>query len=226
MRTCNSPFYGLPRRVKTLSRAVALLGFKAVRNLVLVHSLPWRRTSTAAFAEQLVWTHSTSVALASRIICDQTKVGDPEEALLGGLMHDAGRLALNLILPEEYSVVMREIYNREGRSVDLEQAALGLDHTMAGEMVLRKWSFPDELVRIAADHHKPPADLDPLTQVIQAADEVAWIMGLGVCEMADSITQIPPGLAHLGYELEELAALEDVVANAVEQAQEVFGSGA
>ena len=78
LSTCNSPYYGLPQRVKTLSRAVALLGFKSVRNLVLVHSLPWKRSSTPTFADEAIFAHAGATAMAARVIAGMVGRADPE----------------------------------------------------------------------------------------------------------------------------------------------------
>lgn len=221
--TCNSAYYGLPQRVKTLSRAVALLGIKSVRNLVLVHSLPWKRAGSPGFAEQMIWVHAAATAMTARVIAAQSGHCDPEEALLGGLMHDVGKLALNAFVPEEFEPVMRAVYNREGDSVAIEREALGVDHTLVGKLVLEKWSFPGELIRVAGRHHNPPEELNPLTLVVRAADEVAWTMGQGVMESPEPPTEITPALGHLGYGLEELERLEERVSETIEQGKDVFG---
>jgi putative nucleotidyltransferase with HDIG domain len=221
--TCNSAFYGLPQRVKTLSQAVALLGFKAVRNLVLVQSLPWKRAEQKSFADEAIWVHGAAVATTSRVLAGQTGRCDPEEALLAGLMHDTGRLALNQLLKEKFEPVMNAIYNREEDSITVERELVGIDHTVFGEKVLEKWSFPDEMVRVARDHHQPAGQLDGLTLIVRAADELAWLMGKGVREPEQPPTEVPPALSILGVSLGDLDALEERVAAALEQARDLFG---
>ncbi len=221
--TCNSAFYGLPQRVKTLSQAVALLGFKAVRNLVLVQLMPWKRAGQKSFADEAIWVHSAAVATTSRVLSGQTGRCDPEEALLAGLMHDTGRLALNQLLKEKFEPVMNAIYNREEDSITVERELVGIDHTVFGEKVLEKWSFPDEVVRVARDHHQPAEQLDGLTLIVRAADELAWLMGKGVREPEQPPTEVPPALSILGVSLGDLDALEERVAVALEQARDLFG---
>lgn len=222
LSTCNSAYYGLPQRVKTLSRAVSLLGFKSVRNLVLVHSLPWKRSTTPSFADQAIFAHAGASAMAARVIASLTGRVDPEEALLGGLLHDTGRLALNLAAHEEYEPVMHAIYNLEGESVELERRALGLDHTQAGDQILRKWTFPEDLVRVARTHHDPPAGLGPNVLVVRAADELSRITGQGVRALAEPVTEVPPALALLGFKQGDLESLEQRVAQAIEQGKDIF----
>jgi HD-like signal output (HDOD) protein len=223
LSTCNSAYYGLPQRVKTLSRAVGLLGFKTVRNLVLVHSMPWKRSGTPSFADKTIWDHAGGAAVAARVIASIVGGYDPEEALLGGLMHDAGRLALNLIMPEKYEVVLLAVYNREGDSILLEQQHLGFDHAIAGELVLRKWDFPDNLVGIARNHHEPISQLDLPTLIVKAADEMCWILGQGVKAPDEPLATVSPALAKLGFSLAQVEELEERVNVGIEQSRDIFG---
>ena len=223
LRTCNSAYYGIPHQVKSVSRAVALLGFKAVRNLVVIHSIPRQRAGNATYAESAIWTHSAGGAIVARMLAAEKREGDPEEAMLGGLIHDAGRLVLNLMMPEHYEPVMRSIYNREGRSSDIENARLGFDHTLVGELVLEKWNFPAELVHAIRHHHDAPEGLDTLTLVVRAADEMLWAMGIGVREAAAPQTEVPPALSRLGYTMDSLPGLEERVRGAIQTGTEFFG---
>lgn len=222
MRTCNSAYYGIPQRVSSLSRAIALLGFKSVRNLVVIHSLPRRRGGVPTFAETQIWMHSCSGAIGARMLAGLTGRCDPEEAMLGGLIHDTGRLVLNLMLPERYEPVMRAIYNREGTSLEIEKRQISLDHTLVGEAVLRKWNFPDELVHAVRHHHDDPASLNDLTLLVAAADDLLWLMGLGVQEPREPATQVPPALAQLGFGLDDLAGLEERMRGALEAGRDLF----
>jgi putative nucleotidyltransferase with HDIG domain len=223
LRTCNSAYYGIPQRVSSLSRAIALLGFKSVRNLVVIHSLPRRSGGTPTFAETAIWTHSGAGALAARGLAEVTGRCDPEEAMLGGLIHDSGRLVLNLMVPERYAPVMKAIYNRTGRSLDIERREIGLVHTVVGEAVLRKWNFPDALVHAVEHHHDDPATLDALTLIVSAADELLWLLGLGVMEPREPATEMPPALAHLGFRLADLPGLEERTKAVVEAGRDIFG---
>ena len=93
LTTCNSPYYGLRQKVKTLSRAVGLLGFKAVRNLVLVHSLPWNRSAQPLFTEQIIRIHRAGEQL-----------GEPDLGPEGvRLVGEDGDGALRVPLPDVVS---------------------------------------------------------------------------------------------------------------------------
>ncbi len=223
LRACNSAYYGIPQPVRSISGAVALLGFKTVRNLVVLHSLPRGRAGTPGFAETTIWTHSAAAALTARLLANHGGEVDPEEAMLAGLIHDMGRLVLNLLMPDHYAPVMHAIYNREGTSIELERRALGTDHAAVGEIVLRHWRFPEDLVQSVARHHDDPETLDALTLRVRAADEILWALGIGVRAASDPLTEMPPALRRLGHTLEEWDPLEARVVAAIEAGQEFFG---
>ena len=224
LSACHSASYGIPRRIDSLSRAAALLGFKAVRNLVVLHSIPRRRSGTATYAEAAIWTHAAAGAVVARLLASEKRICDPEEAMLGGLVHDAGRLVLNLLMPERYEPVMRSIYNRDGDSIAIERRALGCDHTLVGRLVLRAWDFPEQLIEAVATHHDDPAALEGLPLLVRAADEQLWRMGFGVREAPVPDGGVPPALAKLGYAWEDLPAQEERVRAAVAAGTEFFGA--
>ena len=143
--------------------------------------------------------------------------------MLAGLIHDSGRLVLNLLMPERYEPIMRAIYNREGESTAIELSALGFDHALAGRLVLQRWNFPEELSRAVEMHHGEVSQMEPLTLIVRAADELLWLLGCGVREATEPLQEAPAALSRLGYGLSDLAGLEERVRAAVESASESFG---
>ena len=67
LRLVNSAFYGLPGKVDTLSRAIPLLGFSTVRNLVMCVSIFDIATITE-FDMKLFWRHSFATSVVARAI--------------------------------------------------------------------------------------------------------------------------------------------------------------
>ncbi|MHC4609808.1 MAG: HDOD domain-containing protein [Planctomycetota bacterium] len=106
---------GVSREVTTLSRAVVLLGFAAVRNAVL--SIQIYETFAASqpgsapgFDRSGFWKHSLAVACAAQSIArrGEGKV-PPDEAFVCGLLHDLGKAALEACLPKAYARVVRDL---------------------------------------------------------------------------------------------------------------------
>ncbi|MBU1701700.1 MAG: HDOD domain-containing protein [Candidatus Eisenbacteria bacterium] len=221
LATCNSPFFGLRNQVRTLSQAVVLLGVTAVRNLILLHSLPVHGRSKPSFEETSMWMHSMGAALAARHLAQRSKQADPEEAFLAGLLHDVGRLILSLTMGERYLTVFRSIYNKEGASIVLEQDAFGFNHAEVGELITRRWEFPEDLAGAVGRHHDDVSALSGLTLVVRAADEVTHWMGIG-SRPTEQNEEVGAGTEALGLTPEELESARERIQLSLEQEMAVF----
>ena len=93
LKVVNSAFYGLPGQVGSINRAIVLLGLNAVKNIAIAASLAklFRGGEVNAhFSARRLWTHSAATATAAKMIADRIRLGMPDEAFLGGLIHDIG----------------------------------------------------------------------------------------------------------------------------------------
>ena len=73
LRTVNSALYGLPQKVTSIDRALLLLGYKAVRSLVLSLSLPAIQKQTQASGKiRDYWKLSVAGAIVAREIAVKT----------------------------------------------------------------------------------------------------------------------------------------------------------
>jgi putative nucleotidyltransferase with HDIG domain len=159
LRVANSAFYGLSSQVNTVSRAVAVIGSKRVRDLVLATStisafegIPNKLVSMENF-----WRHSLYCGTAAQILAEQRRIHDPETMFIAGLLHDIGQLVIFRKLPKEAKQVL--MLSLEGPD-DLElhkaeQQVLGFDHAQLGGALLRQWHFPESLIECAEFHHAP-----------------------------------------------------------------------
>ena len=182
---------GAPHEAMTVAKAVALLGFNTVRNLVLsvqvYESLAPDGDGCAASATRAeLWKHALAVActaeqLARRV--GRTRAGG--EAFVCGLLHDVGKIALDASLPKSYARVIDRVDRRRECICDVERAVLGLDHTVAGRRLLARWQLPDTIVDCAWLHHQahdslPSSVTDPaLVQIVHLADNLVRRQRIG-----------------------------------------------
>ena len=95
--------------MSSISEAIALLGYKSVSNIVLaatVYSVMDKGLSGYALDRGELWRHSLTVAYASRYIAQVTKKVSPEEAYVGGLLHDVGKVVLNDYVRFGYGIIV------------------------------------------------------------------------------------------------------------------------
>ncbi|MFQ5805588.1 MAG: HDOD domain-containing protein, partial [Phycisphaerae bacterium] len=161
LSVANSPAMGAGGKVATLDRAVVLLGFLAVRSIALaVKVFEWlgadkpsrgeRRFERAEF-----WKHSLGVACAARRLATrqpQLQI-DPEEAFVAGLLHDLGKVALDAVFPKAYERIAARAEETRADIADCERAVLGVDHTVAGRHLAKRWGLPRFLQDVVWLHH-------------------------------------------------------------------------
>src|SRR2546423_3871493 len=80
LRAVNSPFYGIPQKVSTVSQAVVLLGLHAVKALVLGFTLlNSMKSKKGGFDHLAFWRRSMYAAAAARIIASKAIMGRQED---------------------------------------------------------------------------------------------------------------------------------------------------
>ncbi|KAF0193257.1 MAG: metal-dependent hydrolase HDOD [Gammaproteobacteria bacterium] len=149
LQVANAALYRSRTRVDSIQGAIARLGLKMVRNLVctlVMEQLYKVRTSEKIRQMQIsIWRHSVSVAALSSVLAARFTSLGKDEAMLGGLVHDIGKLpilARAATIPEL------------GNDDELLQAVLDDMHGEVGKLVLETWHFPESLVRCVARHEQ------------------------------------------------------------------------
>ncbi len=185
LKVVNSVFYGLPRQVSTIDRAVVVLGRNAVRNVTIAASMAsvfnstGRMTSTV-FDLKSLWVHSSASAVAARMISNELRRGDPDELFLAGLTHDIGIMAemywsyeLLFGCVEQLEVSDAGVPQRD--LMALETTAFGFDHQRIGKEACHHWNFPPA-IGVAAGHHHNPLELQGndrfVASVVYVADRL------------------------------------------------------
>ncbi|MBU8871303.1 MAG: HDOD domain-containing protein [Gemmatimonadales bacterium] len=179
LKLVNSSFYGLSGEVSTISRAVVILGFSAVRNLAT--GLGVVKLMGKPSTDQIVkdfWRHSVSTGAAAYVLAQHTDYADPEEAFIAGLLHDLGGLILILAVPKEYQEVMDL---GPDNMIENEQKLLGITHARVGQKVLKHWKLPKNLCDAVRYHHTPKifnGKEDPLVSIVALADTLSCAHGM------------------------------------------------
>jgi putative nucleotidyltransferase with HDIG domain len=160
---------GARGKVDTVDRAVALLGFDAVRSSVLALSvfqaLNQNQTAGAGpFDRDQFWKHSVAVACCAELLATEVPASgvSPALAFTAGLLHDIGKVALDAMLPKSFNRVVEGADLLRGNIADLERTMIGLDHLTVGKRLCERWKLP-EPIRDAAWLHGQLPDALPST---------------------------------------------------------------
>ncbi len=190
LKIANSAMYRSSRKVKTLTEAIVMLGFNSIRSLVVTsaaRNLYNTRKSRTGLKERLLWEHSIGAAFAARILAAEHAPQLAEEAFLAGLMHDIGKLVLNLRLPEQFDEIVQMVYNENRRFHLTEDEMLGFNHTQVGAMLVNKWKLTPVLEHVILNHHNTEAMTPdfPVLLYLDLANKLCKKMGIGFIDDPD-----------------------------------------
>ncbi|MBI3432522.1 MAG: HDOD domain-containing protein [Hydrogenophilales bacterium] len=134
--------------ISTISRAVVVLGFDAVRSIALSLIL-FDNLENKVHAQQLKeeFVKVLYAGMLAREMAGRVQVKDVEEAFIGAMLHNLGRMLAMFYFPEE-SALIRQRIEAEGLSdARVSTEVLGVSFENLGIGIARSWGFPDQLVQ-------------------------------------------------------------------------------
>lgn len=144
LRAANSAHYGGNRKVGSVSDAVFVLGFNAVRTLVLASGMTGAFKAPEGFDLPAFWRNSFAVASTCKWLAKFSK-DDAETAFTCGMIHNIGELLIHILLPDECKAIQK-VVDRGARNSDIEKNVLGFNFPEAGAELANRWKFPDAIV--------------------------------------------------------------------------------
>ncbi|HOV60834.1 MAG TPA: HDOD domain-containing protein [Candidatus Hydrogenedentes bacterium] len=177
LRLVNSPLYGFPGRISSVSHALVLLGFNVVRGLVLSMAVFDHFSSRVPG----LWGHSLGTALVARALARQLGRKDAEEVMIAALLHDLGKVVLAHLFPEHYAWALSMASERRCHVSEAEREVFSVDHTLAGAWISQAWHLPARVEDVMVFHHTPRAakNAPPDAALAQLADALARAMEYG-----------------------------------------------
>ena len=236
LKVANSAFFGSPRGVATIERAVVVLGYEEVRNIVIgkafFGSLPKFSKETRQNLD-IFWEHAFTCGLAAKILGEKLRI-PPSELFIAGLIHDIGKIAMLLAYPAEYPI-LRDISNSDyNHFITEERKRFGIGHDEAGLRLARKWLLPEKLMMAIGFHHSPQdaARCIEYPLIVQVADILSLILCYSKTMKAQDIEKMfndfLPGIApiwqsnNLSWEPKNLELWYETLAQFRENEQGIF----
>ncbi|MBI4938772.1 MAG: HDOD domain-containing protein [Nitrosomonadales bacterium] len=171
LRVANSSFYGLQRKVGSIQDAVVVLGFDAIRSLVMsagvIQGFP--SLPGSLFDRNAYWRRSFHVAGYAMALADCLRQGQ-QMAFTAGMFHDIGQLVLDVCIPEQLSEILEQQKISGQSLIEAEQSGLGFDHALIGADVAKLWNFPPEIEH-AIRYWRTPVNepFEPVTGIVHVA---------------------------------------------------------
>ncbi len=218
LKLVNSAFYGFPQRVSSLQSAIILLGFSVIKSLIISASI----FEFMEDNDRELWEHSLGCAVVCNVLARRLQVSDPEEISTAGLIHDIGKVAIKMELPQEYREIEAMVHDRRISMREAETEVLGFNHAEVGGWLAKTWNLPSKLVEPVAMHHNPSgAKKEKMAAaIVHVGDIIIRCMGLGHGEDV-----WVPGLEQRAWQLLHLTAadVDEILVEVEEKLWEVKG---
>jgi HD-like signal output (HDOD) protein len=159
LHVANSAFFGLGQHVSNPSRAVSLLGMDTIKALIMTVQIfsQFDRSLPRGFSVSDLWTHSMRTGVLAKTISklEGQERNAVEDAFMGGVLHDVGKLVLIANLAENYRQCLRLTSESKRPLWQVEQEVLGTTHAQVGAYLMGLWGLPDSIGESIAFHHSP-----------------------------------------------------------------------
>ncbi|MGD8701466.1 MAG: HDOD domain-containing protein, partial [Desulfosarcina sp.] len=217
IRVSNSALYGGMNRVESLHQALTRLGAKTVKSLILAASMQsyFLKANAGMMARaQRLWQHAAECGMAARRVAVAVGYDDPEQAFVGGVLHDIGKLVILLAGDDAYQQIQKIKRRNSVSEREAEIQVVGSDHGVIGVQLMQKWKMPPS-ARLCVQYHHcvDDAGQDKLLAAITAyADHLSHLYGAQLQPVSADGQAMMDGVAqYLGLSQEAVDTLIESV---------------
>lgn len=153
IKTANSPYFGLRRRVRSVNEAFIVLGINVARRAIA--GIILRKIFPNSPRIERFWDSSTRIARLSGWLAQKLQLPElaPEDAYTYGLFRDCGIPVLLIRFPSYDEVLGVANHNARHSFTNVEETVLPTNHAMVGCLLAQSWWLPEELCQAIRNHH-------------------------------------------------------------------------
>ncbi len=205
LKVANSELYGFRKEITSVTHALVMLGWNAVKMITLGSSI----LAQMCGDNNALFVHSTRVAQIARFIAIEANLYKVEEFAVVGMLHDVGVNILETTHPAEYAAAKALAQECRLPLHEAEKELLGVDHAEIGGWTLEAWDLPENITESVKRHHSfDPDDYHARkTAVIHLADVFAYATDVTGPEIEKVPHADPAALAILNFSHAELKDL-------------------
>ena len=165
VKLANSPMFRATRPIEDLHMAISRIGVVYAANVATGLAMQQMFQATSDMIDRKMretWNHATQVAAIAGVLAKHYTDLSPDQATLGGLLHNIGVLPI-LSWAEEHSRLIPD-------SMTLDKV-IESQHGSLGTMILTSWEFPVEIASIPNNYlnwDRTNSDTDYVDVVIVA----------------------------------------------------------
>jgi HD-like signal output (HDOD) protein len=149
LQIVNSAYYSLGRACNSISKAVTILGFDAIRDMAMAIALFEDFVKSGADKEGLskLMTRSFLSGLQARdlVVAGNINVS-PEEAFICTLLHNLGKIIVCIYLPDKYRQIEAKIGAGQSQNAAVRAVLGDLTFPEIGAEVAKFWNLAEKVV--------------------------------------------------------------------------------
>jgi putative nucleotidyltransferase with HDIG domain len=225
LQVANSSMYGFAGEIRSIDHAIVVLGLRAVRSLAVAAAAAdlFAMGESAQAARQNLWLHSLACGAVAGAVARCVGVAT-DEAFLGGIIHDVGKLVFFDVVPDQYATLQEQVDSTN--IVAHETSAFGVDHSHLGLRCAENWGLPLELNAAIGFHHEPESATlaAQLAAVVCVANSLTRVWSLGGGHGVQDELHVALERTGLSLDAEQLAAIQVQATSDLQTLQETCPS--
>lgn len=227
LRIVNSPLFGFAGNIKSIVRAISVLGLSALRNIALCIAVrdTLKKDAIPGFDLKLFWEDALRLAVCARVVGESAGL-DADECFTAGLFQDFGLLVLFFLQPGKAKdwPKMRGLTPEDRYA--MEHTVFNTTHEQVTSVLATAWSLPASLAQALGSHHtwgkKAEGERADLARVLHCADWLAAVFS--ATDKAAALLQSRELLAKdFGRDLQQVEELFSSIPKKVEEAASALG---
>ncbi len=232
LRVANSPAFGHLGKINTITRAIAVIGLRQVRDLTvgLTAIRTFEGIGNELVTMESFWRQSVLCAVAAGQIAERRVGGAAAESpFIAGLLHDIGQLVIYRRAPD----LGRQALLMSVDAIDdldlylCEREVMGFDHGVVGAALARNWGLPVSLQECIEFHHEPERArlyaFDVAT--VHVANSVAVLTEIGSTDLDDAPAISAAALRRLGLTAAGVIEIVQKTTDAAPDLLSLLGAG-
>jgi HD-like signal output (HDOD) protein len=159
LQIVNSAYYSLGRACNSISKAVTILGFDAIRDMAMAIALFEDFVKSGADKEGLskLLTRSFLSGLQARDLVVENGLNiSPEETFICSLLHNLGKIIVNIYLPDKYREIEAKMISGSSPNAACRAVLSDLTFPEIGAEVAKFWNLSENVIESMGDNPDAP----------------------------------------------------------------------
>lgn len=154
LRISNSAFFGFASEIKTVTRAISIMGLSQLHDLVLATSVvqAFKGVPNDLVGMRKFWARSVLCGALSRLLAIKFNMLDSERLFVTGVLHDIGHLIIFMKIPDQATYILARAKTDHVPLFQVEREVLGFDYAQVGGALLRSWKLHETYVEAVEFH--------------------------------------------------------------------------